>query len=287
MFDINKIGKKISVLRKQSGLTQMELADRLGISFQAVSNWERGNTMPDISKLPELAEIFGVSIETILGDGHKAKVVQDIAEGQTPADIKAEDLADIAPIVSNEQFKQAYEQVETDGDGMDFGTIMSIVPFLDEDVVGDFVKNYAKHGLTMSQAHSLAPFCGEDILDEVADGLITDGASINDLSSLVPFLGERTISKIVKQYLNKGICIYDLVCVAPFMDEDDVAEMVSQYVAETNDVTRLKEFAPFMDEDNITDIAAGYVKRGGKINDLMSVAPFMDMNALFKHICKN
>ena len=69
MFDINKIGKKISVLRKQSGLTQMELADRLGISFQAVSNWERGNTMPDISKLPELAEIFGVSIETILGDG--------------------------------------------------------------------------------------------------------------------------------------------------------------------------------------------------------------------------
>ena len=39
-------------------MTQMELADRMGISFQVVSNWERGNSMPDISKLPELAEIF-------------------------------------------------------------------------------------------------------------------------------------------------------------------------------------------------------------------------------------
>ena len=46
---------------------QLELADKLSISFQAVSNWERGNSMPDISKLPELAEIFGVTIDAIIG----------------------------------------------------------------------------------------------------------------------------------------------------------------------------------------------------------------------------
>lgn len=44
-------------------MTQMELADKLDISFQAVSNWERGNTMPDISKFPELAEIFHISVD--------------------------------------------------------------------------------------------------------------------------------------------------------------------------------------------------------------------------------
>lgn len=57
-FNMDQIGRKISNLRREQNMTQMELADKLGISFQAVSNWERGNTMPDISKLPELAEIF-------------------------------------------------------------------------------------------------------------------------------------------------------------------------------------------------------------------------------------
>ena len=42
MFDTVKIGKKIAELRKKKDMTQFELADRLGISYQAVSNWERG-----------------------------------------------------------------------------------------------------------------------------------------------------------------------------------------------------------------------------------------------------
>ena len=67
MFNMENIGLKISELRKSKDMTQMELADKMNISFQAVSNWERGNSMPDISKLPELAEIFGVSVDDIIG----------------------------------------------------------------------------------------------------------------------------------------------------------------------------------------------------------------------------
>ena len=65
MFDMQNTGRIIAFLRRDADMTQMELADRLGISYQAVSSWERGSTMPDISKLPELAEIFGVSIDKI------------------------------------------------------------------------------------------------------------------------------------------------------------------------------------------------------------------------------
>lgn len=66
MFNMENIGLKISELRKSNNMTQMELADKMNISFQAVSNWERGNSMPDISKLPELAQLFGVTIDEIL-----------------------------------------------------------------------------------------------------------------------------------------------------------------------------------------------------------------------------
>ena len=51
MFDMRKIGKRRAELRKSKNITQMALADMMGISFQAVSNWERGESMPDISKL--------------------------------------------------------------------------------------------------------------------------------------------------------------------------------------------------------------------------------------------
>ena len=59
MFDTVKIGRKIAELRKAHNMTQFELADAHGNSFQAVSNWERGASMPDISKLGELSEMSG------------------------------------------------------------------------------------------------------------------------------------------------------------------------------------------------------------------------------------
>ncbi len=280
---MNKIGKKISSLRKQSGLTQMELADRLGISFQAVSNWERGNTMPDISKLPELAEIFGCSMEEILGDERKAKIVQDLAVGQTPVDVKAEDLADIAPIVSDEQFKQTYEQAETNGMEMDFETLMSIVPYLDDDVLGDLIKNFSKYGFTIKQACSIAPYLNDDVLDEMANSIVTEGTSVKDISELAPYISEETLSKLAEKYLSKGISVYELTHIAPYMDSEDISKLVAQYVAETGDISRLDELAPYMDDDDITKIAADYIKNGGKIDDVISsVAPYVDMNELFK-----
>ena len=74
MFDMRKIGKRIAELRKSKNITQMALADMMGISFQAVSNWERGESMPDISKLGELSEIFGVSIDDILCNKRAAEI---------------------------------------------------------------------------------------------------------------------------------------------------------------------------------------------------------------------
>ena len=66
MFNMENVGRNIAELRRRCNMTQMELADKMGISFQAVSNWERGNSMPDISKLPELAEVFDVTIDYLV-----------------------------------------------------------------------------------------------------------------------------------------------------------------------------------------------------------------------------
>lgn len=65
-MDQIKIGKFIAQLRKQEGLTQMQLAERLNITDRAVSKWETGKTQPDIDTLKQIAEFFAVSIERII-----------------------------------------------------------------------------------------------------------------------------------------------------------------------------------------------------------------------------
>ena len=65
MMDMT-IGKRIAHLRKEKGLTQEELAQHMGISPQAVSKWENDQTCPDISALPKLARLFGVTVDELL-----------------------------------------------------------------------------------------------------------------------------------------------------------------------------------------------------------------------------
>ena len=60
-----KLGEKIKSLRKQKNISQEVFASYLGVSFQAVSKWENGNTMPDVTMIPALASFFGVSTDEL------------------------------------------------------------------------------------------------------------------------------------------------------------------------------------------------------------------------------
>ena len=65
-MNIEKVGEQIAALRKAKGLTQSELGERIGVSFQAVSKWERGETLPDVTLLPDLAKILETTVDFIL-----------------------------------------------------------------------------------------------------------------------------------------------------------------------------------------------------------------------------
>ena len=75
------LGKRIVENRKKLGLTQDQLAEKLGVTAQAVSKWENDQSCPDITMLPKLAEIFGTSTDALLGRQaqpvHQAEVVEE------------------------------------------------------------------------------------------------------------------------------------------------------------------------------------------------------------------
>ena len=61
-----KIGKLIKEIREKNHLTQGELADKLGVTYQAVSKWENGKNIPDIAILKRISELYDVDINTLL-----------------------------------------------------------------------------------------------------------------------------------------------------------------------------------------------------------------------------
>ncbi len=90
MFDVAAIGANLVKLRKAKGLTQSGFAEKLLVTRQAVSKWERGECMPDVSLLQEIAEVLDTTIENILGakeskilnEGSNFELIENMLETQ-------------------------------------------------------------------------------------------------------------------------------------------------------------------------------------------------------------
>ena len=74
------MGMMIAALRKEQGMTQLELAEKMGVTDKAVSKWERDLSCPDISTLPNLAEIFGISVDDLMQVKPGADEKKDVPE---------------------------------------------------------------------------------------------------------------------------------------------------------------------------------------------------------------
>ncbi len=80
------IAKNISELRRKEGLTQQDLAAKLNYTDKAISKWERGESVPDIMVLKQIADMFGVTVDYLLAAEHEATV--PVAEEKPAVDLK-------------------------------------------------------------------------------------------------------------------------------------------------------------------------------------------------------
>ncbi|MBR0199998.1 MAG: helix-turn-helix domain-containing protein [Oscillospiraceae bacterium] len=72
-MDLVKIGRLLQELRKEKGLTQEQLAERMGVARRTVSRWETGSNMPDLDILMELADLYAVDLREILSGERKSE----------------------------------------------------------------------------------------------------------------------------------------------------------------------------------------------------------------------
>ena len=81
-------GNMVAALRKEKGMTQLELAEKMGVTDKAVSKWERDLSFPDVSSIPKLAEILGVSVDELMQVKAESK--------EEPLKKKIDEIVDVA-----------------------------------------------------------------------------------------------------------------------------------------------------------------------------------------------
>ncbi len=282
MFEMNEVGRKIAIRRKELNMTQMELSDRMGVSFQAVSNWERGNSMPDIAKLPELAEILGLSIDDLLtdpkGDTKGARLVQSIIDGSEKEFVKEEavdvdTVAELAPILTPGQTETLLaDMLESGATEFTLHDLLPLAPFVSDEFLNEWAQNAVSTG-NLHDVAALAPFLSTQTLDHLVDGLMDAQVPLSQLSGLAPFLSNAALDKLVAHVIDEDIPLSKVAGLAPFLSNAGLTMLAERALSGKNpSLHGLTGLAPFLPtgmlEGLIKKAMAGKSKQAEDANDV-------------------
>ena len=253
-------GRFIQSCRKEAGMTQAELGERLNTTPQSVSNWERGNTMPDISKLPELAEIFHISVDELLnGQAPLVEAVLNdtVASYLEEQSVTEQEIANTLPLLKPEQAEGILDKVNLSA----FHDISSLLPFMDSDALAEIAMEYVSHG---DDVDELLPFLDEEDVSKIAHIFMKNGDSI---SQCLPFMHEEEVADLAFEALERNDSVSEFL---PFMDEEDIAKLAQSLEKRGDSISCC---LPFMDEDDVRDLAIKALENGDSIDEYL---PFMD-----------
>lgn len=175
--------ENIKSLRKSRGVTQESFAKYLGVSFQAVSKWERNECYPDITLLPEIAEFFGVSVDELLGidrakkeaelteliynydnfvndDDKKHKAILDMIE-KYPNDFRVQlrYLADLMFHKNGEDFSKNLGKIQSIYDNIQNNCTIDTIRICSKKIYGlpitESLSEYDESGITFEDAQQI------------------------------------------------------------------------------------------------------------------------------------
>ena len=255
MFDTRAVGRKIAAKRKEMNMTQTELADAMGVSFQAVSNWERGNSMPDISKLPELSGLLQITVDELLAEEGSTELVKHILAGDGDVYLKQEKIppeamAEVAPILKPEQTESLFESAFPEYSGPAADTRAALQALI-----------------------AAAPFVSESFLIEKTS-LLSVGQDLRDLAGLAPFLSEESLICLLRKFTAEGAELGSLTALAPFLSREAVGDLTESLFDSSQDISALTALAPFLPRDVLQRIAERITKEYG-FSYIQGLFPFL------------
>lgn len=276
MFDTMKVAKRIKEARIAKNLTQMNLADAMGASYQAVSNWERGNSMPDISKLEDLCRVLSIRISDLLGMENRETAAVEKVLRSPEQSLSVEELSGIAPMLPPAEIKE--QARKTAGDSQrkwSIHDLAEIAVFLDDDLLEELIGQIPVESL--KELEELAPLLDDELLEKLVRQAPAD--DYEGIAALAPFLNDELLDELVDRCHGKPDkkLLEDLL---PFLGEESMAKLALR-CAEEMDLETLENMAPFLDGDVLNAIVDTFLKQG-KTMELSELYPFLESDTLRK-----
>ena len=240
MFDTMKIAAVIKAARIHRNMTQMQLADALGVSYQAVSNWERGNSMPDISKLEDLCRALDITVEQLLGMEPRAAAA--VSKVMAEEELTVEELTEVAPVLTPKELKKQVK-AEKKRRKLRLDAIADLAPFLGQAELEELLADAEFED--PEELEDIAPFLSHETLDRLVEAM--DLGSLEHLDSLAPFLSRETLGKVAARCSaeEEFEIITDL---APFLGQEILDKLVDDRIAAEYDPEELdlSDLYPFL-----------------------------------------
>lgn len=260
MFDTTTIGKRIKQARIDQNMTQMNLADAMGVSYQAVSNWERGNAMPDISKLADLCSALHITVDELLGIASSA-----VTKAMAQEDLTVEELVEVAPALPP---KTVMEQSRKKGRGLDLNRIADMAPFLDEEFLDELIAH--AEICDLDGLDELAPFLSQKTLEN-----LVERANVHDLDvavEIAPFLSKSALDVIVKRCIETEE-LESIEELAPFLSKETLNSIADAVITGNLDVD-MEELYPFFGKETIRKLAK-HMLEIQNLDALEEIVPFI------------
>lgn len=238
MIDMNKVARNIKNARTKKNMTQLELADIVGVSYQAVSNWERGNSMPDIGKITDIAKALDLDVSELLGDDSGSTVIKKVLDNKDES-LTAEELKEVAPMLPPDEVKEKVKKISDEGT-LNLRSLVEFAPFLDDDYLDEIADRVGT--AQIKDLVALAPFLSDETLDEVITRM--DAKDFEGVTALAPFLSDETLDKIVDMAIENGD-VSKLTGTACFLGRKSLKK-ITEFLLKSDDSKTMSKFMMYM-----------------------------------------
>ncbi|WP_225048118.1 helix-turn-helix domain-containing protein [Lacticaseibacillus kribbianus] len=275
IFDAQRIGQQIAAARKAKNLTQSALADQLGVSYQAVSNWERSQSLPDIDKYAQLAAVLDLPLTELLGSA-KAEATVKIVAADAP--LEPATLVAAAPVMPPAKVEQEAAAVQ-----LDLEHLASLAPFLSSETLAKQLAGFSDTPDYPDAVVRLAPFLDDATLNAAVDARLAAGqpADLAYIGRLAPFLRQAKVDAVVAQLAASPDALAGIRPLLPFVSESALTKLLDQA---PDDDALFKAALPFLGYDAAGARFDAIAAADPSAERLVAMAPFVRAEVLAAHI---
>lgn len=256
------IGKTIADYRKAANMTQSEVADKLGVTYQAVSKWERDESLPDITMLPKIADLFNISIDNLLRGSFEMKeekevetakqIIEEAAVSETEKNNDSKEEIDLTETIFSE-VEQEIEDNLIDVSGL----LEQLAPLMKPNQLDRVI---SKLGKVDKKLNKVYPFLKRERMDELIEMTPLDEL---ELDELLPFLNSAQRDLLIKKIvLLEDVPEWlDLDELYPFLNSNQKTVLLSWLLAYDR-FDLLDEFLPFSNAEQREKIIDEMIETG-------------------------